>query len=383
MSPRAKLLSVIALLVLTLGTLLFFIFRDSPEENPALTTEQLSRYQTGTHYRTIVASTVQGQISDKDWGLEKKVTLVHQGELDFIREVKSTSTDHSEVTLGLEILSARDLEVRLSLDDATLDLPPAVGVLSKTARRFLLTTPEGIAFNLAADRATDWLRSDKNRQKVLSRLDTSVKLLTGSSLGDHLLSAKFQPLEAYEGLTADYTYTAGQGLTTFETGATLNQSQEARVKDLSVYSEAYLLPNPSGQPGDEWEVDVQNIAHLLAPSQDLHASGTLTFRRGEQNGTALDLTIVQGKVAFSGGSDTRLVLGTWAARGLITYDLATHSIAEGSLSGDVTLERRSTDHFLFEESFRSEPTYHVAIKGFASQDPVAARRELSNLTLDR
>ena len=35
--------------------------------------------------------------------------------------------------------------------------------------------------------------------------------MTGQGLEEHLLEAKLQPLEAYEGLTAEYTYEAGEG----------------------------------------------------------------------------------------------------------------------------------------------------------------------------
>jgi len=104
MSPKTKLLSAIALLVVALGVAVFFIFRDGNDESNILTAEQLSRYEEGMYYRTIVTSTVQGQIEDKDWGVEKKVTLINEGETDFIRELKSVAKDHSEMVFGLKIL---------------------------------------------------------------------------------------------------------------------------------------------------------------------------------------------------------------------------------------------------------------------------------------
>lgn len=380
MSSRSTLLTVIGLLVAALAAIVFLIFRTGDETDRILTTEQLSRYETGMFYRTSVTSTVQGRIEDKDWGLDKKVTLVHEGEIDFLREIKSVNVDHSKIVVGLEILSARDLEARLSLDDAVLDLPPAIGLLGKATRKFLFTGPTGLAADIASDKVADWLRSDENRAKVLSRLNAAVKIATGKGIEDHLLSAKLQPLEAYEGLTADYTYEAGKGLTEFETQATLSNEQEARVKDFSVYSEAYLLPDPRPDGPKEWEVDVKNIAHLLAPSQDLEVSGTLTIERGKQDGTVVALNIAQGKVVFTGGSDTTRVLGTWAARGTFYYDTATHNISEGELGGDVSLERRSTDHILFEEKFEAAPSYRVVIRGIASKDERLARSPLENVT---
>lgn len=378
MSQKAKLLSVIGFLVITLGVTVFFIFRDSDDQNTALTAEQLSRYEEGMFYRTTVTSTVQGSIEDKDWGLEKMVTLIHEGETDFIREVKSVTKDHTEVVVGLEILTARDLEVRLALEDANLDLPPAVGILGKAARKLLLPGPEGIAVDLAADRAANWLKSDTNRQKVLSRLNFAVEAVTGKGLEDHLLEAKVQPLKAYEGLTAEYTYEAGEGLVDFQTKATLSKDQEERVKNFSVYSEAYLLPDPDPNGPDQWDVDVKTIAHLLAPSGDLDVTGTLTLKRESTSADETRLKIIKGKVVFSGANDTSQVLGTWAARGSLYYNLKTHSIVEGNLTGAVSLERKSTDHILFEETFKSEPTYRVVIKGFATKDPTEARREISD-----
>jgi len=377
MSQQRKLISAIALLVIALAVAGYFIFRTPADSNPALTAEQLSRYQEGRFYRTIVTSTVQGQIADKDWGIEKNVTLVHEGEMDLIREIKSVTEDHGEVVIGLEILKARDLEVRLDLDDVKLDLPPAVGILAKGARRLLLPGPEGVAVEFAADRAANWLKSDQNREKVLSRLNFAVQAATGKGIEDHLLEAKLQPLDAYEGLTAEYTYEAGEGLVDFQTQATLSKEQEERVQNFSVYSEAYLLPDPDPDGPEEWDVDVKTIAHLLAPGGDLEVSGTLTLKRESTSGDDTQLRIVRGKVVFSGASNTKQVLGTWAARGSLSYNLATHSITEGRLSGSVSLERKSTDHVLFEETFKSEPSYRVVIKGFATDDSTEARREIA------
>jgi len=380
MTSKSKLLATIAVLAVALAVTVFLIFRDDADENTTLTSEQLSRYEQGTFFRTTVTSTVQGRIEDKDWGLDKKVTLVHEGEIDFLREIKSVTSDHSEVVVGLEILTARDLEARLSLDDAVLDLPPAVGILGKAARKILFAGPSGVAASIVTDRAAEWLRSDENRTQVLSRLNAAVQFTTGKGIEQHLLSAKLQPLEAYEGLTADYTYEAGKGLTNFQTQATLSNEQEARVKDFSVYSEAYLLPDPRTNGPKLWEVDVKNIAHLLAPTQDLEVSGTLTFERGETTGTLIELNINKGKVVFSGGSDTTRVLGTWAARGSLFYDTANHNITRGELSGAVSMERRSTDHILFEETFEAAPSYRVVISGFATRDESEARRPVENVS---
>jgi hypothetical protein len=334
-------------------------------------------------YRTIVTSTVQGQVEDRDWGLGKKITLIHEGETDFVREVKSVTQDHTEVVVGLEILTARDLEVTLALNDVNLHLPPAVGILGRGARKILLPGPEGIAIDIATDRAAEWLRSDVNRQKILSRINFAVKGMTGQGLEEHLLEAKLQPLESYEGLTAEYTYEAGEGLVDFQTKATLSKEKEDRVKNFSVYSEAYLLPDTDPNGPDEWDVDVKTIAHLLAPSNDLDVSGTLTLKRDSTYGDETRLKIVKGKVVFSGSTDKNQVLGTWAARGSLYYNLKTHSIVEGNLTGEVSLERKSTDHVLFEKNFKTEPSYRVIIKGYATKDPNEARKEITGEEIER
>jgi hypothetical protein len=334
-------------------------------------------------YRTIVTSTVQGQVEDRDWGIGKKITLIHEGETDFVREVKSVAKDHTEVVVGLEILTARDLEVKLALDDVNLHLPPAVGILGREARKILLPGPEGIAIDIATDRAAEWLKSDINRQKVLSRINFAVKGMTGQGLDEHLLEARLQPLEAYEGLTAEYTYEAGEGLVDFQTKATLSKEKEDRVKNFSVYSEAYLLPDTDPNGPDEWDVDVKTIAHLLAPSNDLDVSGTLTLKRDSTYGDETRLKIVKGKVVFSGSTDKNQVLGTWAARGSLYYNLKTHSIVEGNLTGEVSLERKSTDHVLFEKKFKTKPSYRVIIKGYATKDPDESRKEITDEKTER
>lgn len=374
MTSKSKLLTTIALLAVALGVAVFLIFRDGADADRTLTAEQLSRYEEGMFYRTTVTSTVQGQIEDKDWGLEKKVTLVHEGEIDIVREVRSVNSDHTEVVVGMEILAARDLDVRLDLADVNLDMPPAVGILGNVAKKFVFTGPSGVAANLASEKAAEWLRSQENRQKILARVNFAVTTATGQSIEEHLLEAKLQPLGAYEGLTAEYTYEAGEGLVDFQTKATLTKEQEERMKNFSVYSEAYLIPDTDPEGPAEWDVDVKTIAHLLAPSGDLEVSGTLTFKRDSTNGSETRLKIVKGKVVFSGATDKNQVLGTWAARGSLYYDIKTHTIVEGNLTGAVSLERKSTDHVLFEENFKSEPSYRVVIKGYATKDSAEARK---------
>lgn len=383
MSSKTKLLSTIALLGFALAIAIFFTFRNDNPTKTVLTAEQLSRFEEGMFYRTIVTSTVQGQIEDRDWAIGKKITLIHEGETDFVREVKSVAKDHTEVVVGLEILTARDLEVKLALDDVNLHLPPAVGILGRGARKILLPGPEGIAIDIATDRAAEWLKSDINRQKVLSRINFAVKGMTGQGLDEHLLEARLQPLEAYEGLTAEYTYEAGEGLVDFQTKATLSKEKEDRVKNFSVYSEAYLLPDTDPNGPDEWDVDVKTIAHLLAPSNDLDVSGTLTLKRDSTYGDETRLKIVKGKVVFSGSTDKNQVLGTWAARGSLYYNLKTHSIVEGNLTGEVSLERKSTDHVLFEKKFKTKPSYRVIIKGYATKDPDESRKEITDEKTER
>lgn len=383
MSSKTKLLSTIALLGFALAIAIFFTFRNDNPTKTVLTAEQLSRFEEGMFYRTIVTSTVQGQIEDRDWAIGKKITLIHEGETDFVREVKSVAKDHTEVVVGLEILTARDLEVKLALDDVNLHLPPAVGILGREARKILLPGPEGIAIDIATDRAAEWLKSDINRQKVLSRINFAVKGMTGQGLDEHLLEARLQPLEAYEGLTAEYTYEAGEGLVDFQTKATLSKEKEDRVKNFSVYSEAYLLPDTDPNGPDEWDVDVKTIAHLLAPSNDLDVSGTLTLKRDSTYGDETRLKIVKGKVVFSGSTDKNQVLGTWAARGSLYYNLETHSIVEGNLTGEVSLERKSTDHVLFEKKFKTKPSYRVIIKGYATKDPDESRKEITDEKTER
>ena len=379
MSKKGQLLIVISLLIVALGLGVFFIFQDEESSENILTAKQLSRYEEGTFYRTSVTSTVQGQIIDQDWGLEKTVTLVHEGETDVVREVISVQDKHQAVVVGLEVLKARDLEVRLALDDVKLDMPPAVGVISRAARKVALPGYGNVAAEIASERVSQWLRSEENRQRVLAPINSAVEAATGKGIEDYLLAAKMQPLEAYEGLEATYTYEAGEGLVDFQTQAVLSKEQEERVKNFSVYSEAYLMPDPDANGPKEWDVDVKNIAHLLAPQGELQVSGTLTLKRGLTTEGITRLEIVKGKVIFSGASDRNKVLGTWAARGALNYDLSSHSIRDGNLTGAVSLERTSTDHILFAEKFATTPSYRVVIHGYATTDANEARREIENL----
>ena len=91
--PKTTLLSAIALLVVALAVLVFLIFRDGYDKNTKLAAKQPSRYGEGMYHRTAVTSDIQGHIEDKDPGVEKKVTPIHEGETEFkIRETKALVT---------------------------------------------------------------------------------------------------------------------------------------------------------------------------------------------------------------------------------------------------------------------------------------------------
>lgn len=365
-------LGVLGLLVLAGGIWLIGKRNTSGDDAPPpLTKDQLARYQVGDFYRTVVNTHISGTVEDADWAVNKIGSILYQGEVDVLREVKSNKKE-TGVEIALQVRRARDLTFQINLEDLKLEVPPIAGNLLL----FATNAPPAAKIGFAA------LKKDWVRGALIDTVDAAVRAASGKSL-EELLLPPLPSIDHLEGCGGTFVYIADKGLTQFETKGTLSREDERRLKDFSVFAESHLLPAPGEGGPEEWDVDVDNIAHLLVPASKIEVEGSLRFARRERAGDILRLEVVRGVVDFVGAGETTETLGSWAARGSLYYNLSQNVVVEGKLSGEISLEKRSTDHILFEKRWAAKPDYEVIISGFQTRSKSEAERDLTPAELQR
>ncbi len=331
---------------------------DTPRK-PPLSVEQIQRFKVGDIYRTIVNTSVHGPVEGKKWGIKGIGTLVYQGELCVVREVvepvwEGVETDpDTEVKIRLDVIKARDLAL-LTLEDVKLDLPPTVGNLLTFAAESLTLPALGDPLSITvAILKRDWVRG---------ALIDAIEAVGGGS-GAEWIFPKPPSIGDIEGRGAKYLYRGGHGMMKFETDGSLSREQEERFEEFSVFAESRILPAPGDDGPEEWDLDVRDIAHLLVPASSIEVEGNLRFARREKEGSVVRIECIRGTVYFVGSGEGSETLGNWEARGSLYYDEASNSLTKGELSGEVHLDKRSTDHILFEAQWKGEPEYRVLIWG--------------------
>lgn len=377
---------ILLLALVAIGAGLFLIFgrgcvgQKQVDEVP-IASEQLQRYQKGDIFRTIVNTTVEGMVENKDWGFKGAGTFIYQSELDSIREVTDVQGQGAvEVTMDLHVRRARDLQLAFDLGDVALDLPPIVGNRLHYVVDRIPPGPEKLTIMALKQK---WFRG-----RIINTLESVMEKVNGPSLGEVLVPEP-PTVQGFEGAGGEFRYRGGEGLVNAETRGNLSPEDEKLVKEFSVFAESHILPAPDENGPTEWDVDVRDIAHLLVPTAQVEVSGKLRFRRGEKRGDIQRLDIIKGLVQFNGetgasdepGSATE-TLGSWAARGYLDYSLTDNTVVKGLVSGDVKIEKASTDHILFEARWQAEPSYHVTIFGFSAETREEAERDIEPVDVE-
>jgi hypothetical protein len=276
---------------------------------------------------------------------------------------KEEKGEEIELGMDLKIRRAREIQVVTKLEDITIDPPPMIG-------------------NLLSGPVIKVLENGWARRKIIEGVDFICE-----RFGLPALKELFLPeppnIEKYEGVICSFLYRSGKGLVKDPEiqDEHLSEDDKRRVRDCFNFVESHIFPTPDPGGPEEWDVDVRDIAGLLVGGAPIDVKGTLRFRRGQETGNIVRLEIVRGLVEFTGSSDNKKTLGSWAARGYLEYDLEQRTVVNGRLSGEVKLEATSTDHILFEAGWAAEPDYQVVIYGYRAADTDDATREIDPVKL--
>jgi hypothetical protein len=171
-------------------------------------------------------------------------------------------------------------------------------------------------------------------------------------------------VDSLSGKAVRIAYVDGRGVESLEpVGCTLSDQERDFLMTTAVLSDCYLLPDVTARPGATWAVDGAQLGGLVDPSLRGAASGELVLARDEDFAEAgkayARLKIRGGTLAIDASDASNRRLASFNPRGELRYCLTDGHTDRATLLGHLSVEQVSTDHLLFETSFRTRPTLQV------------------------
>jgi len=171
-------------------------------------------------------------------------------------------------------------------------------------------------------------------------------------------------VDTLSGKRVRITYVDGVGVEAIApVGCTLSAEERDFIFGTAILSDCYILPDTGAKVGESWPVDGRQLAGLLDPSLRGRASGRVVVAREADAGGGEDrhatLAIREGTIAIDSSDATTRRIGSFTPEGRLRYSLAGGYVDRAELAGRFDLEEVSTDHLLFETSFKSRPTLRV------------------------
>lgn len=315
---------------------------------PFETTRIQQTYQPGRTYRSVLQVSVNARATHKDWGINTDSYMQFISETEIERKI--LSNDGTTIVLEQEFTRARTIAVSSELSRVRIALPGvAQGVLDLVGG-YAASLPPG--WTEVSIRAADQILSTRPVLNALQALSE-----------DPTAQARLF-LDSLEGIRVRITYVNGKGVTAIQPlHGELSDDIMNMIRTTSIISDAYVLPDLSSRPGDVWTIHGPDMLPIMDPSLRAAAMGRLTARRGNDGGTAAQPTaevlLDDGVVEFRAADGTGAFLILWAPQGNMTFDFTDNIVTYAELGGQLDVEKRSTDHWIFEARWAVEPEYKV------------------------
>jgi hypothetical protein len=295
----------------------------------------------GKTYSALLKAGFDARVEDKAWWRKEVINLAYLAEMQVDRTIEEN--DGKRVVELRHFVASRNVKLLCDVESATIDLgAPGVLLLGALAS----FKPEAGAVVVAAKPVADaFLRygaqevAQRETSKAVARVDT--------------LSGK----------RVRITYVDGVGVESVDpVDCTLSAEERDFLVRTAVLSDCYIW-DLKRAPGERWRVDGSQLSGLIDPSLRGSTAGEIDFVRdadGEEDGRRYAVLRVAGGTLMVNSSDasTRRI-GSFAPGGTLRYSLADKIVERATLAGRFTVEKVSTDHILFETSFRSRPTLKV------------------------
>jgi hypothetical protein len=167
-------------------------------------------------------------------------------------------------------------------------------------------------------------------------------------------------VDSLSGKKVRLTFENGKGVTRIQPiDCDLTSSERDYIAATAVVADCFILPDAKLKPGASWAIDGQNLSGLIDPTLRGDTSGMVTVVRRDDTKRGMHLAAVleisDGRVVIDSTTPEKYDIGTFTPHGKLYFDLEDQFVESAELTGYVSIERRSRDHFLFETSFKTKP----------------------------
>jgi len=298
--------------------------------------------QAGKTYQVVIKAGLDARVEDKAWGIKEVVSLAYAAEMEVDRTVESN--DGKRVVELRHFVTSRNVKLLCNVEGVTIDLG-LPGVLLLGALETL--QPGAGAVAVAAKPVAESLLGLGAEAVARSRVTKAVA-----------------HVDTLSGKKVRITYVDGVGVEAIEpVGCSLTAEERDFAFGTAILSDCYILPDVTLAPGKTWQVDGAQLAGLLDPSLRGRPTGRVVIAReadSEQGGKrSATLRVKGGTMLINSSDESTRRIGSFTPEGTLRFSLADGYVDRATLTGRFVLESVSTDHILFETSFRSRPTLQI------------------------
>ena len=311
-------------------------------------------YKIGAEYRSNVVFGLDGRGTNRDWGITVNTNFHYLGQVQTLRQIEAN--DGTTLVALQTMEKARNLHVATQVDNISYRDLGTGGELMLKAIDLI-----GVA---GAGMPLGWTELSREQAQTLMNLQFSKDIL-GKLASDAALKSVVY-VDELEGKTVRLTYVNGQGVQKVEPiNCTLSENEMNFLMATAMISDTYVLVDPDCQVGAEWTIQGRDVLPVVDPSMHATMDGKLHVRRakdeqGPRGKTAvIELDKQNSHLVMKGYDKSHAYLGDWYPSGQMRFSFQDKIVTQSNLSGDFSIQRESTDHYVFKSEFKTEPRYSV------------------------
>ncbi|MDR2440619.1 MAG: hypothetical protein LBE12_14755 [Planctomycetaceae bacterium] len=314
-------------------------------------------------YDSLLRWTMYGKVEDKKWGVRAILNMSYASEARLIRTVEKN--DGTEIIVLYDFQSINTLEILCDVESVKLDFmkraKPYLTVGSSVTTTCLAPLFDGLlpgsgtvlklsgaAFPIAADSFAENLAL--RGYKGISNLMDSWKLSNKKGKIN-----VFGSTDSLQGKKVRITHRHGAVEEIEPVGCDLTETERNLCANLGVLADYHIMPKLDVPVGETWLVRADQFSNILDPSMRGIPSGTLEITRKENLGISATLEITGGFIELDSSDTKSNRIGKCTPRGQLHYNLQDGFVENASLHADISIDRLSKKHILFETRFKSTP----------------------------
>jgi hypothetical protein len=291
-------------------------------------------YKEGKTYEVKLQAALQARATDKRWILaDTVINLGYMADMSLRRKIESNN--------GEKIVELRTFDKSRNAKFACeVDFKISLGPIGTLAVQSLDFIEPGLGTGIILAKPLVESLASKGIEAIIK--DKGLKAI------GHI--------ESLEGKTFRIAYEDGQGVTSImPEGCNMTVSEKNFVFATAILSDCYIMPDVSVEIGEEWEVDGSQLSGYIDPSLRGLTSGIITVERNAGGKDHAKLEIVRGILEINSSDGSKKHIGQFTPRGSFRFSFQEGFVETADLHGTMRIENVSTDHILFETSFKTQP----------------------------